>query len=439
MKRQLLLLLALCLTLVANAQVVQGKKVPQLNVTQRGEILTGGNELAKGQLIYNTETNCLEYWNGDVWVSMCGKVTPYIEPVLPPKDETGQYRLNGKACYDVAVTDFPVGECMPLASRVNDFAGGFTFNYTFSGSAAYNITDYYAVGDGKNLVNLSRAGDIITATFVGNARDLATNTTKALTLIVTFDDNHGDPKYISIDISVRDCACGCSVGKEGGGFITFMCYNLGAATTVQSMTAVQQAANTMANNQGDMYQWGRCADGHQLRISSTVAGPITTFDANGQPTGTNKGKFITGGGDWRSPRNDALWGATKTANDPCPDGWRVPTQAEWGSIFRGGTTDGDSGTATANTWTWNNSGTYGYLIKHSSSDQATLFLPAVGYRESYGGNIYALGINGQYWSSTVNGTKSYYMFFNNKSVNPSNSADDYPRGNGHSVRCVADR
>jgi len=42
------------------------------------------------------------------------------------------------------------------------------------------------------------------------------------------------------------------------------------------------------------------------------------------------------------------------------------------------------------------------------------------------------GTNGNYWSSSPNGTNGYNMNFNSSNINPSNNNN---RANGFSVRC----
>lgn len=75
---------------------------------------------------------------------------------------------------------------------------------------------------------------------------------------------------------------------------------------------------------GDLFQWGRPDDGHQLRTSDTthaVSGSITP----------NHNKFIAKpllSGDWLATSNDSLWNDQNNTNCPCPDGWRVPTIEE---------------------------------------------------------------------------------------------------------------
>jgi formylglycine-generating enzyme required for sulfatase activity len=44
------------------------------------------------------------------------------------------------------------------------------------------------------------------------------------------------------------------------------------------------------------------------------------------------GDFIINGSspyDWRNPQNDNLWQGVSGTNNPCPSGYRLPTEAEW--------------------------------------------------------------------------------------------------------------
>lgn len=71
--------------------------------------------------------------------------------------------------------------------------------------------------------------------------------------------------------------------------------NLGASQVATSSTDIA--------SYGDLYQWGRGTDGHQIRTSGTTA----TLSSSDNP---GHGDFITNGSspnDWRSPQNDNLW------------------------------------------------------------------------------------------------------------------------------------
>ena len=62
-----------------------------------------------------------------------------------------------------------------------------------------------------------------------------------------------------------------------------------------------------------------------------------------------------------------------------------------------------------------------------------IFPPVSGNRNSASGVLTNRGSNGNYWSSSVNGTNAYNLNFNSSDVNPANSNN---RANGFSVRCV---
>jgi uncharacterized protein (TIGR02145 family) len=400
-------------------------------------------------------------------------VNPHIRATfekVAPTDVSGNYRLSGKTCFDVKRSNYNT-ECSVESTRTDNFASTKTFSYVFNNSADYtNLT--FEVTDPNSLVaSYTPSGANLSVTFISTIDTKATGVTKANPMTVTitakFTDNTSAAKQISMVINVQDCSCGCIVKSTlAAGWLTFMCYNLGVAEATKSMSIADQllkssptGSTTDSEVYGDLYQWGRKADGHEKRTSQSYltngttaeSSPITNanLDTDGQVLSAHAayGKFIKNNADshdWRVTLSTTLWNSgmpsapVKTANDPCPSGWRVPTHTEWSSIVSGGTTSilaGATGTS-GNKWTWNGStGTHGYTVSPDGGTTTTLFLPAAGARDASSSTLYTAGTVGFYWSSTPYGS-SYYslLYFDSSYVVPS----DLVRAYGFSVRCVAE-
>jgi N-acetylneuraminic acid mutarotase len=185
---------------------------------------------------------------------------------------------------------------------------------------------------------------------------------------------------------------------------TWMDRNLGASQAATSST------DTLAY--GDLYQWGRGADGHQCRNSATT----NTLSTTDQP---GHGNFIVSPNtpyDWRSSQNDSLWQGVNGINNPCPSGYRVPTLNEL--------------IAERDTWI-QNSGMRAF--------KSILKFPMSGGRYANDGLLSNLGSDGFCWSST--GTRDYYgnilhniLYFNG---GPDLIVMHYS-AYGLSVRCIKD-
>jgi uncharacterized protein (TIGR02145 family) len=159
---------------------------------------------------------------------------------------------------------------------------------------------------------------------------------------------------------------------------------------------------------GDLYQWGRGADGHQCRNSATTF----TLSSTDQP---GHGDFIltnSGNYDWRSPQNNNLWQGVNGVNNPCPSAYRLPTDAEL--------------EAERTSWMSNND---------AGAFASPLKFPVAGGRDnSNNGSLSFVGSVGFYWSSTVNGTNAYYLYFFSSDA----GMDGINRAGGISVRCLKD-
>ena len=159
---------------------------------------------------------------------------------------------------------------------------------------------------------------------------------------------------------------------------------------------------------GDLFQWGRLADGHQVRTSLAT----TTTSSSDVP---GHAKFIygmNGNWDWRSPQNDNLWLGSPGINNPCPSGWRVPTGIELIAEY--------------SSWSPQN---------YTGAFNSPLKLTAAGLRQRTDGLVYATGTSGWYW-----GTFSGLFPVSNLDIESGSVGldGDNRRAFGFSVRCIKD-
>jgi uncharacterized protein (TIGR02145 family) len=181
---------------------------------------------------------------------------------------------------------------------------------------------------------------------------------------------------------------------------TWMDRNLGASQLATS--------STDAASYGDLYQWGKRADGHQCRNS-----PVTsTLSNTDRPPHGNFIRTINLPYDWRSPQNNNLWQGVNGVNNPCPSGYRLPTDSELNEE--------------RTSWGSNNA---------AGAFASPLKLPVAGVRLVSDGSLGDVGTSGYYWSSTVSGILSYYLIF----ISSPSVLNYYgSHGVGHSVRCIKD-
>lgn len=158
---------------------------------------------------------------------------------------------------------------------------------------------------------------------------------------------------------------------------------------------------------GDLFQWGRGDDGHQDRNSKTT----NNLSSSDEP-GHNEfiiNHFLSPW-DWGLSQNDNLWQGVKGINNPCPYGWRVPTELELKDEMNNWITD-DSLGAFSSSLKW----------------------PAAGHRLTFG-KVQLVGL-GYVWSSTTASSYSQYLIF---STSGGAGVGHYARVHGLSVRCILD-
>ena len=123
--------------------------------------------------------------------------------------------------------------------------------------------------------------------------------------------------------------------------------------------------------------------------------------------------------DWyteNGTKNDALWATSKTIYDPCPEGWKVPSDL---SVWQ--------------TWVGNNTifpfkKATGYGRYHLNTNS---YYPAAGYRSESDGKLGGSGNNGYWWC-----TSKLFSYYDRGQGANIDDLSTQPRAAGYSIRCV---
>ena len=186
------------------------------------------------------------------------------------------------------------------------------------------------------------------------------------------------------------------------------------------------------NSFGMVYQWGRKDPflgkdpGTGSTFSATAMNTsVTTSAEYGTESYAIQNPLVfikakSQGGDWRNNSDNTLWGSTKTINDPCPLGWRVPDGGENGLFSNLSLNDGTFDRTK-----------YGRTF-------GDIWLPAQGYLSDSGFSWWQCGVEGRYWTITaVDATHADHMSFNSSELFVTRSSPTHcSRANGIAVRCV---
>jgi uncharacterized protein (TIGR02145 family) len=240
---------------------------------------------------------------------------------------------------------------------------------------------------------------------------------------------HSDPEWQGNTVGVQcevdlgstwDSYNDCGAYIAPGVWKDFDCYNLAAAGKDNGADPFTPSWELI----GGYWQWGRKGPD-----------PIQWYDTNTEhfahgPTGPEAGAANSGDNDgWDSadaPSN--TWSdVMKTADDPCPVGFRIPSRSQWEGVMD------NNPQGTAGTWStgWDDHTSYG----NARFFGMDLMLPAGGYRHYSTGALSGRGTNGSYWSSAEStGGSAWYMNVYDSYSNTNHDSRRY----GCSIRCVAE-
>ncbi|CAA7392657.1 FISUMP domain-containing protein [Chryseobacterium fistulae] len=329
---------------------------------------------------------------------------------------TGTPSTSGTASFDIMIAG---KSCPSITIPVDNFTADVTSltcgsavfspnTLTQAQSYSGTLTVPYVGGNGDSYPQQSFTQNGLTFTLP--AGTLATGSGNLVYNIAGTPTN-----AITMNILISFGSTECNLNKiispswSGGG--TMMCmnnstklwasHNLGADTSLDPNIPVKEI-------HGNYYQWGRL---DVVADTDTPAGAIsgwnTTYASNGA---------------WNSGTEDS---PVKTAIDPCPAGFRVPTRKEWNAMANNNTSN------TIGTFS-NNVTNFGAARQYVCPGNGNkLTLPAAGYRNYSNGALNHRGYGGLYWSSTENSTTSAYTLSFGASYS-------FPRTDAYTIRCISE-
>lgn len=161
---------------------------------------------------------------------------------------------------------------------------------------------------------------------------------------------------------------------------------------------------------GSSFQWGRKPDGHE-RINwngptsgSPVYGTVFPLSYSNTPSTT---RFIVAWGEWRASADNTMWLNESSQYNPCPRGFRVPTNGEMNNLIA--------------------AARIGNISQAASSK---LKIPGAGFRAPRDGNMWTVGY-GYYWTSSSGGSNA-----TGRRLFSSTDTGSFSVENGYSVRCI---
>jgi hypothetical protein len=330
-------------------------------------ITISGTPTASGTFIYS-----IPLTGGCGTVNATGTIT-VTAPITPTFTQVGPY-LSGTSIPSLPTTSTNgiTGTWSPSINNSN------TTTYTFTPSAGQC---------GTTTTMTIIINEPLQFSLIANDSSVCSGTSVTLSVIIDPSYPIGTVKCQGTLTKVKD-VINPTTGK------IWMDRNLGASRVAISSTDSQ--------SYGDLYQWGRRSDGHQCRNSSTT-NILSSVD---QPEHSD---FIISLTNWQNTPNYNLWQGVNGVNNPCPEGYRVPTSTEL--------------TNERLSWSSNNpAGAFASPLK----------LPMAGYRDHNNGDMLVVGNSGYYTSSTASSSFNSYLRFT------SGAADISPArlASGLSVRCI---
>jgi uncharacterized protein (TIGR02145 family) len=242
-------------------------------------------------------------------------------------------------------------------------------------------------------------------TYVGQGQNLSVSPTSTTKYYGRWENSCGNSSCKNITVTVSTFTCGTSTITYNG--VTYNTVQIGSQCWLkENLKTTHYNDGTSIPNVTDNAIW-----------ETTTSGAYCCYDNNPSNCNTYGALY-----NWYAVNTDKL----------CPNGWHVPSDAEWTTLvnYLGGASVAGGALKEAGTSHWSSPNT---SATNSSGFSA---LPG-GVRGISGGSFSRLGNYGYWWSSTeLDGSYAWYryLYYNNASVGRDRNHKSY----GFSVRCLRD-
>ena len=354
-----------------------------------------------------------------------GGTLTYTISGTPSTDGVANFAISigGESCtfsINVATND-PIIASLDNCNNPNvsgSFKEGFdvfVFNLDFSDqNNDVTVGINYSGGNGNDYAAQSVSSTGVSGLTASLSAGTLNDGSGTFNYIITGTPDTGGTADFAISIGGQSCTF--SVSVEG-----IQTIQAAGKTWIDRNLGATKAADSIFDEPawGDLYQWGRFSDGHEDRDSNVANGDIASNRPDdATDSGVWDGQFIertVEDFNWltNTGQNNNLWDGVNGINNPCPDGFRVPTETEFNNFISS--------------------------LSSNTPQEAfnTLKLTKGGYRQKTGSlKTFFFGNppdDGRYWTSTTNSDRSRALRITN-SLGVSNDL----RVRGYSVRCLKD-
>lgn len=197
----------------------------------------------------------------------------------------------------------------------------------------------------------------------------------------------------------------------------------------QNIGATNVATNRTSDltSWGDLFQWGRWDDGHQLRTGATYSNvPLSENNPNGlnkngvnpfyyNATMTTDRWWSTGTSTNQTNAEIPAEVSTTNGCDPCKkllgSQWRLPTITEWETVRLAEN-----------------------ITDYTAAFNSNLKIPSITFRDGATGSLNSNTNTTRFWSSTAGSSGGAYVL--NLISNGATTTSNISRANGYPVRCI---